>query len=352
MDYQDAIKQAVLTVCLMMVAQLFSVTALAQYRPEFSLPLDCSGNSFCLVQNMVDLDVGPGRRDPHCGAATYNGHKGTDIRLRNLGEMRRGVAVLAMADGIVTAVQDGVEDHLVQTDRDRKRVRGRECGNSVIVDHRMSGGAKYTTRYCHMAQNSLTVRKGHGVRRGQEIGQVGLSGATQFPHIHISVRKNGRVVDPITGQRQDQTCVGKSAATSLFSNAAYKLLMKKGFRPLIEDGFASGPVSGKAVLAGTVPAPGRTGLLVYFARFINLEKGDSLRLAMVGPNGVVARSQTRPLSRNKATYTAYVGKKSGLICGTYTGRVALIRQGKAIFSHMSDPFTLNQKGAPAACQHP
>lgn len=47
-----------------------------------------------------------------------------------------------------------------------------------------------------MKNGYLKVRKGQKVRDGTVLGEIGLSGRTKFPHIHFSVRKNGKVIDP------------------------------------------------------------------------------------------------------------------------------------------------------------
>jgi hypothetical protein len=41
----------------------------------------CELGKICFVQNYVDVDPGPAALDFTCGSATYDGHKGIDIRL-------------------------------------------------------------------------------------------------------------------------------------------------------------------------------------------------------------------------------------------------------------------------------
>ena len=54
-------------------------------------------------------------------------------------------------------------------------------------------------------KDSIVVKKGQRVAMGAILGQVGLSGKTQFPHVHLSVRHNGTVVDPFDPDSRD-TC--------------------------------------------------------------------------------------------------------------------------------------------------
>src|SRR5512139_1973201 len=85
---------------------------------EFGLPVHCAMGKDCFIQQYVDHDQGTGRRDYRCGSATYDGHDGTDIRVRSLADAGT-VSVVAAASGVVKAVRDGVEDRLAVTDADR-----------------------------------------------------------------------------------------------------------------------------------------------------------------------------------------------------------------------------------------
>ncbi|MCH9052676.1 MAG: hypothetical protein IIA72_16640, partial [Proteobacteria bacterium] len=78
--------------------------------PKLSLPLDCRPGISCWIAAHVDLDPGRGFADYACGHLGYNGHKGTDIAIRDLGAMEEGVAVLAAAPGIVKNWRDGMAD--------------------------------------------------------------------------------------------------------------------------------------------------------------------------------------------------------------------------------------------------
>ena len=286
----------------------------------------------------MDMDTGPAQRDPLCAAATYDGHKGTDIRLRNFREMQSLGHVYAMADGVVTGLRTNMADRLMVTKQDQARIKGRECGNGLAIDYGRINGAKYTSQICHLARGSIKLRVGDRVKRGQQIGRIGLSGSTEFPHIHFSIRQNGRLIDPITGRFADQPCTAGDFSKTLFSPAALKPLLETGFQPLLEDGFANGRVNGKQILASQTEQPTGTSPFVYFTKFINLKKGDLLKLSIEGPNGLISNAQTKPLDRNKASYTAFVGKRNPPPTGNYLGRVSLIRDGAEIFTHTSKPF--------------
>lgn len=340
MVYQDASKLGGQLGAISLAAMLVLApqAARAQGSPGFDLPVKCGPEQPCFLQNLVDMDSGPAKRDPLCNAATYDGHKGTDIRLRNFREIRSLGHVFAMADGIVTGVRTNMADRLMATEQDQARIKGRECGNGLVIDFGTIKGAKYTSQLCHFARGSITLQIGDKVKRGQQIGRIGLSGATEFPHIHFSIRKNGKLIDPITGRFIDQACAENDFQHSLFSAAALDPLLATGFQPLLEDGFANGPVNGKQILRSQTELPTRSSAFVYFAKFINLQQGDYLSLSIQGPNGRVSHSKTKPLERDKASYTAFVGKRNPPPVGTYTGEANLIRNGEIIYSHVSKPF--------------
>ena len=71
-----------------------------------------------------------------------------------------------------------------------------------MIEH----GEGWTTQYCHMRQGSVRVRKGDRVAAGAPLGFVGLSGGSEFPHLHIVARHDDRVVDPFTGSEMTAGC--------------------------------------------------------------------------------------------------------------------------------------------------
>lgn len=63
-------------------------------------------------------------------------------------------------------------------------------GNYVTVSHH-SG---YKTLYGHMSK--ITAKKGQHVTTATKIGEVGSTGQSTGPHLHFTVYKNGRTIDP------------------------------------------------------------------------------------------------------------------------------------------------------------
>lgn len=68
----------------------------------------------------------------------------------------------------------------------------RVYGNYVIIDH----GNGYQTLYAHMSK--IIATKGQWVSQGTRIGLVGSTGYSTGPHLHFTVYKNGKLVDPMT----------------------------------------------------------------------------------------------------------------------------------------------------------
>jgi len=63
-------------------------------------------------------------------------------------------------------------------------------GNSVFIDH----GQGLITMYCHM--DSIKVKQGQMLKRGEKIGEVGMTGRVTGPHLHWSISLNDARIDP------------------------------------------------------------------------------------------------------------------------------------------------------------
>lgn len=70
---------------------------------------------------------------------------------------------------------------------------GGSYGNYVLIKH---NNGMYTL-YAHMKCNSVTVKVGQKVKKGQTIGYMGNTGYAFGAHLHFEVRdKNNNIIDP------------------------------------------------------------------------------------------------------------------------------------------------------------
>lgn len=309
--------------------------ASAEERPQLGLPLKCEPHKTCFIQNYVDVDSTSAVKDYACGSATYDQHSGVDFRILSAAASKEGVPVLASADGTVKGVRDGVADVFFKA-ANRSTIAGRECGNGVIIDH----GSGWETQYCHMRQGSVRVTKGQAVKKGDQIGEVGFSGMADFAHVHLTVRHDGKLLDPFLPDAADGKCQADAKGPGLWEpSAAAAFPYKNG--EIIGAGFAGAQPDFNALEADhrDVPAltPASDALLLY-GRFINLRSGDRIHIAAKGPAGPIVDEVTPALDRNKASYVAYAGKKRGpdkWPTGHYEGSIEVVRGGAVVATSLA-----------------
>ncbi len=63
-------------------------------------------------------------------------------------------------------------------------------GNHVIVRH----SADYESLYAHMSK--VLVKEGQEVNTNTILGEVGSTGHSTGPHLHLEIRQNGQVINP------------------------------------------------------------------------------------------------------------------------------------------------------------
>jgi murein DD-endopeptidase MepM/ murein hydrolase activator NlpD len=288
-------------------------------------PVACSVPEICWAQNYFDHDPGPGAEDHTCGRRAYQRHFGIDFRVANLDVMREGISVIAAADGVVAGTRDGMDDvGILETDANS--VRGRECGNGVVLRH--DNG--WTTQYCHLRKDSIVVVKGQTIKKGEPLGEIGLSGLTQFPHVHFEVRNGKKRVDPFVGFEATGKC--GTAGAPLFEPA---FLEKTPYveTGLLNAGFTDRPPKGIEVLEGehaNDALPADAGALIFWVELFGTHPGDRDRFTIFAPDGSVFTTQTRSAQEGySARHLAFVGRRrpaTGFEIGTYRGVFELLRE--------------------------
>lgn len=305
---------------------LLATTPTAHTEDAFTLdlPIRCEPGVTCFVQNYVDHDNSDKVRDFACGRRSYNGHDGTDIRIPDLEIQKTGVEVLAAAPGRVLRMRDGIDDISVR-ETGRAAVAGKECGNGAVIAHRDG----WTTQYCHMAKGSLRIKPGDSVTAGQPLGLVGLSGDTEFPHVHLTVRHNGTMVDPFAADAPADACNGGHAlwapaqATALAYHAG----------EILNAGFAGMPVTMELIESGAVKAPvaASAEALVAYVRAIGLQAKDQQTLTVQFPDGSqFAEYRAPPLDNDKAQAFVTAGRKRSQPSwrpGSYKATYTVMRDG-------------------------
>ncbi|MGJ8617594.1 MAG: M23 family metallopeptidase [Sulfitobacter sp.] len=295
-------------------------------------PIDCDLNNTCYIQQYMDHDPSIGFSDYSCAQQSYDGHQGTDFALLSIADIDKNIVVLAAADGIVEGVRDGMSDveYTVET---ADQVKDRECGNGVQIKH----GQGWVTQYCHLKQGSVMVKTDQRVSAGDPLGHVGMSGRAAFPHLHLSVRKNGKTIDPFDPDGS-VTCATPGDST-LWANPPV-------YRPggLISIGFSDHIPEFSAVKTGTAAMtdiPADAPALVIYGFGFGIQAGDVMRLSITGPEGKVIAQDVK-LEKTQSRSFRAIGKKRPWRpwpVGKYQGAVSLLR-GNAVISRSETTITL------------
>jgi murein DD-endopeptidase MepM/ murein hydrolase activator NlpD len=291
--------------------------------PILEWPVACTPNRDCWIANHVDLDPGTGARDYACGSLTYENHNGTDIAVRDRLAMEEGVEVRAAAAGRVKGVRDGVVDESVR-DAGKDATRNRECGNGVVIEH----GDGWETQYCHLRRGSVRVRHLQEIAAGQPLGLVGLSGLTEYPHLHLTVRHKGLVVDPFRGPKAGTQCgladslwrAGDLAALPYAPGAVYNA----GFAPEMPtvDSIRSGQYRKARRLEADAPA------LAFYVEVFGVRPGDVLELLVTAPDGGPVIERRVVFDKTQARRYSAVGRRRTAPAwppGIYRGEARLVR---------------------------
>ncbi|WP_342804333.1 M23 family metallopeptidase [Bradyrhizobium sp. CSA112] len=314
----------------------FSSEVIAQ-SIQLGMPIACEPGRTCYIQNYVDVDPSASTQDYKCGTLTYDAHNGTDFRLPSLASQKAGVEVLAAASGRVLRTRGDAPDGAFSKSA-REAVRDVECGNGAVIEH----PEHWETQYCHMASGSLMVKPGDLVKAGQPLGRVGLSGMTEYPHLHFTVRHKGAIVDPFAYGAPADSC----GSGALLWHPALHAQLAYQERVVINAGFANGPVTMELIEDGSagkeLPSAGAAAI-VAFVRVIGLKTGDTQRLVVKDPTGnVIAENRASQLDKNKAQYLLFTGKRrpaTGWERGTYKAMYVVERDGRVVLQRDLE-FTL------------
>jgi murein DD-endopeptidase MepM/ murein hydrolase activator NlpD len=111
------------------------------------------------------------RSDPITGERRF--HAGSDFAAAD------GTPIYAVADGVVM------------------RANYTDAGGGVIVIEHTVRGQRVASMYVHMWAHGIHVAEGNTVTAGQHIGDVGSSGHSTGPHLHLQIHPGGADADPV-----------------------------------------------------------------------------------------------------------------------------------------------------------
>lgn len=318
---------------------IYPRAASADDTPRLRFPVVCNLGVDCWVMNLPDTDPEKGSaKDFNCKSHTYDGHSGTDIALADRAAMETGVDVIAAAAGTVTRLRDGSEDAFRdKAGQDELRAAGRECGNGLIIDH----GNNWETQYCHLKKGSFKVKAGDKVKASQTLAQIGLSGITDHPHVHLSVRYKGTDMDPFTGREVKAGCGQKGAP--LWGERVPVTSFN-----LYDAGFAPETPDFALISQGLKPPlPDiKAKKIIFWFAFFAAQKGDRIDMRLLSPSGIVLAEQqlTQEIDRARQYYfTGRVTGVSGNDKGTYHGEARVTRisdTGDTVTETIKREFTL------------
>jgi murein DD-endopeptidase len=289
--------------------------------PGFGLPIKCQLGKDCYVMHYVDRDPGSGAADFGCGRQTYDGHNGTDFGIANVQRMNAGVAVIAVADGKVLRGRDGVEDVLIANQAEKTAVQGTECGNGLVIDH----GNGWTAQYCHLRKGSVVAKPGSTVKKGTMLGLVGSSGLASFPHVHLTIRYQDKVVDPFVGVDNSKSC-------SVARNPLWSMPVSYVPTGLVSAGFTASQPTEAEIWQGkhennslSIGSPA----VIFWAHSYGVLAGDQERLQLFSPQGELVIDNKKVINSPARSYVSYGGKRK-FTAGKWQGKYQVIRNNQVV----------------------
>ena len=311
-----------------MVTMLFCIIALEASAqtpfPRFSIPIDCKFGENCDVILFVDHKRGSGWRDFRCGNLSYDTHNGTDIRIRSIDLMLRGVDVMAAAPGRITYIRRGMPDISYKA-VGREVINRRGYGNVIIINH----GKGWQTTYAHLKKNSIRVARGQQVKTGEIIAQVGMSGLAEIPHLHFGVLHDNKVIDPFSGTISTQHC--GTTGTSLWMPRALRKMRYPG--PFVlHAGFSeSAKINRTALVYGLDEKNkfyNKAQNFIFAIEFGGVRKGDEYEMRIITPNKKILAQSKKRIGKEiqfKFDFVGRMGRGRTWPKGEYQGQFKLYR---------------------------
>ena len=192
------------------------------------------------------------------------------------------------------------------------------------IDH----GGGWTTQYCHLRRNRVSVDRGARVQTGDVLGAVGSSGQADTPHLHFQVERDGAPVDPFTGSaasRPPRCDAAGSLAGALWRDTTQRGLGAYAQTVIYRAGMATGrPDSARARYDGyPAEATVSAGALVGYVVLLGAVAGTTVDTVISGPDGARIFENRAEVPRDFARYFTFAGTPrpgSGWTPGVYQAR--------------------------------
>jgi murein DD-endopeptidase MepM/ murein hydrolase activator NlpD len=133
-----------------------------------------------------------------------------------------GAEVLAVANARVAGIKDGIPENDPTADKKAVPITLETVGGNYII---LDLGNGYFAFYAHLQPNSLKVKIGDKVRRGQILALLGNSGQSDAPHLHFHIT-------------DDNSTLGSEGVPYVFESfdmlgilPSKKLLIEGGWKP-------------------------------------------------------------------------------------------------------------------------
>ena len=132
-----------------------------------------------VLKNGCEYETSPfgARQDPFTGKSSY--HNGEDMISSKYGSDY----IIAFQDGTVVSACNSIMGF----------DKSHSSGNYIYIDH----ADAYQTRYLHLKKDTLVVKVGQAVKKGDILAYMGTTGYSTGAHLHFEVRLNGNPQDPI-----------------------------------------------------------------------------------------------------------------------------------------------------------
>src|SRR5262249_3574444 len=154
------------------------------------------------------------------------------------------------------------------------------------------------------------VKQGEQVGAGQPLGLVGLSGETEFPHLHFGVARDSATVDPFGGEAGTEC---RRAAPMLWDEATRAALP---YAPGVIFNFGVAPRMPEVVevrdgSCGAGRVPRDAPALVVWAEVFGTTAGEVLLFTVEAPDGRRFLEQRFVIERSQARAFRAYGRKRG-----------------------------------------